>query len=595
MSAATATALRSAWAEVLDVDTDEIEDDSNFVALGGDSVMAMKLANIAPSYGLDLDTETIFQEGVFSRLLAKAKILDTSVTDKPQQQQQQDEVTTPQQVTSDPELLQECAEACGLAPEMIEDIYPPRPMTAYFFTTHQESGAWLIQIIFQLHNHIPSSLVCQAFEAIHDRTEAFRSRFIITKNDQVQTVVTKSAVEWNHSTSLSTYKSLDRSQKVRAGDPVVRYALIREPPPPDPLNSTTGEEGKTYVVWTALHSAMDGWTRRLLCDDLSAYLAGPAAFLQKPRRPGMKKHQLFMSTMDPAPSRAFWAHYLLDLPVRGPIKGAVPLTAGPQQPVCNRKIIRDFPFATSSSSAVGAGGGAGSSTSSSSSAFRKSTLAHAAFGILLGTLTSSTSVLFTGVRASRTLFPGADQIMGLIFSAVPILIRFSFSQPLHHLLSTIQNDSNAMMRHEPFGDEALYMAQNATRGREENYSLVFQWYPRGADLMERRMVLEGGSGEEGRDGGAGAGAGAGSKGEELEGEKGELRVIEEKYSPHTIPGGLHAYDNGHFFRVQSEFDDRIFPAELIETLISRFAKLFERMRCAEGNETVGSLLAELED
>lgn len=108
---------------------------------------------------------------------------------------------------------------------------------------------------------------------------------------------------------------------------------------------------------------------------------------------------------------------------------------------------------------------------------------------------------------------------------------------------------------------------------KENHSLSFQWYPKGTDLFERRMCTTGGSGDE---------------------DRGTLRVVEEKYSPHTIPGGLNAFDNGDFFRVQSEFDDRIYNCDFIEKLIGRFARLLERMRHADGSESVESLLAELE-
>lgn len=413
MNTPTAAALRSAWAEVLDIDLNEIEDDSNFVSLGGDSVQAMKLAAIAPLHGLDLDTETIFQEGVFSKLLAKTKMLDTTV--------EQPDETTAGSVTTDTDLIQTCAEACGISQDMVEDVYPPNDMAAWFFTIHQESGAWLLQIVFQLQNGLSAPLVCKAFEAIHDRNDTFRYRFVLV-NDEVQTVVTKIPVAWNHSDSLETYEAEDRSQRVIAGQPAVRYGLIRQP------------AGKSYVVWTALHSAMDGWTRKLLCDDLEAFLADPDAFSQKPKRPGMKEHLVFIKNADPAPARAFWSTYLTDLPAQRPIEGSDTLPGG-GQPVCNRKIIRKFPLDKTSSKPTGT--------------IRLSTIAHAAFAILLANLTSSTDVIFMGLRASRTIFPSADQIMGSVFSVVPIRIRFSPSEPIGDLLARVQDDSNAMMRHEP--------------------------------------------------------------------------------------------------------------------------------------------------
>ncbi|KAL8847975.1 MAG: hypothetical protein Q9221_006991 [Calogaya cf. arnoldii] len=528
----TATALRSAWAEVLDVDLDEITDDSNFISLGGDSVQAMKLAEIAPHHGLDISTEAIFQEGVFSKLLARTRMLDSS---SPAAKD-----STKTSVTTDEALIENCADACSLPPDEIEDIYPPSPIGAWFFTSHQESGAWLLQIVFELQNGLDMQLVTNAFEAIYDRNATFRSRFAIV-NDGVQTIVTNTPVKWHHATNLEEYKAEDRSLKVRAGQPAIRYGLIREP------------DGGSYVVWTALHAVMDGWTRKLLCDDLEAYLADPEAFVSMGPRPNIKLYLEFIKTMDPAPSRAFWSSYLSNMPAQNPIKGSKKLPAD-AEPVCNQKIIYKFSL----------------SKTASSSTIRLSTIAHAAFAILLGDLTSTSDVFFLGLRASRTIFPGAHAIMGSVFSAVPIRIRFSPDEVIGGLLARVQDESNAMMRHEPFGGEARHEAWSKLEGKE-NHSLSFQWYPKGTDLFERRMVAGGGDERRGR-----------------------LRVVEEKYSPHTFPGGLNAFDDGDSVRVQSEFDDRIFQADIMKRLIARFARLLERMRHAEDSESIGSLLAELE-
>lgn len=536
-----ATALRSAWAEVLDLDLDEIEDDSSFIALGGDSVQAMRLAEIAPLRGLDLDPEAIFQEGVFSNLLARTKMRATPA-------EQQDE-NTHSPLTTDPELIQTCADACGLAPSVIEDVYPPSAMGAYFFTGHQEYGAFLLQIVFQLQNDLPAPSVCAAFEAIHDRSPTFRSRFVVV-NDELQTVVDTLPLEWHNASNLEEYKAEDRGKRVRPGQPAVRYGLICEP------------AGESYVVWTALHTAMDAWTRKLLCDDLESYLADPDAFLHKPKRPPMRKYSDFLKHTDPAPARAFWSTYLADLPPRTAVEGSNTLPVG-SQPLCNQKIIRKFPLDEISSKTT--------------STIRLSTIAHAAFAILLANLTSTTDVHFLGVRASRTMFPGAEQIMGSLLSIVPIRVRFSPSEPILDLLTRVQDESNAMMRYEPWGARPYFVARAKLEGKEagepaSERAFYFNWYPKGTDPFERRMCTTDGSGPE---------------------ERGTLRVVEEQYSTHTVAGGFGAYDNGGFFRVQSEFDDRIYSGDLMGKLIGRFARLLEKMRQADGGESVESLLLEL--
>ncbi|KAL8776424.1 MAG: hypothetical protein Q9213_008280 [Squamulea squamosa] len=521
----TATALRAAWAEVLDVDLDEIEDDSNFVELGGDSVMALKLAEIAPSFGLDLATEAIFEEGVFSRLLAKTKRMQET-------REKQDDVMY--SVTTDEQLIRRCAEACGLSPDQIEDIYPPSGIAGWFFTTHQESGAWLLQLIFQLKGDLVdnTTIACRAFEAIHDRNDTFRSRFVVI-DGEVQNVVTKTPVKWIRANNLEAYKAQDRSQKVVSGQPSIRYGLIQEP------------DSTTYIVWTAMHSAMDGWTRKLLCDDLEAFLADPEAFMQKPKRPSMRKYLDFVKNMDPKPAMAFWDTYLSNLPTQNPLRDSLPFTG---QPVCNQKITQNFPFQKSNKTTI-----------------RLSNMAHAAYAVLLGDTTSTTDVFFFGIRASRTIFPGAESIMGSVFSPVPIRIKFSPDEPIRDLIQRVQDDSNAMMHHEPFGGLALYSVMGKV---QPHHSISFQWYPRGSDLSVRLMSTSRSGQEKG----------------------GTMQVVEEIYSPHTIAGCLNAYDDGDHITVQAEYDDRIFKDEFMDDYVQKFEKVLNRISHGSGDDLVESLL-----
>lgn len=60
-----AKALRGVWSHVLDIDEHEIEDTSHYADFAGYSVSALKLVEMAPSYGIALDVETLFTEPTF--------------------------------------------------------------------------------------------------------------------------------------------------------------------------------------------------------------------------------------------------------------------------------------------------------------------------------------------------------------------------------------------------------------------------------------------------------------------------------------------------------------------------------------------------
>lgn len=343
------SALRKAWAEVLDLDLSDIEDDSNFVELGGDSVAAMRLAETAPKHGINLDAEAIFEEPSFNGMLAKATVA------------QEKEATingVTSEATTDATLIKTCAGICSLPTDMIEDVYPPSATSTFFFTSHQHTGSWLLQIVFQLTENLDSSIACKAFEAIHDRNQSLRSRFVEV-NGEVQSVVTRTPVEWKHKNDLDAYKAEDWDIKVAPGQPAVRYGLIEE-------------TGNTYIVWTALHSVMDGWTRKLLCDDLEDFLQDPDAFMCRPSRLSMKRYLEHIRNMDAASSRAFWTNYLSG---SGP---PTPLLKNPPQvtdPVCNQKIVETDPLQKAQNATM-----------------RLSTMAQAAIGLVLGSMTGSEKV-----------------------------------------------------------------------------------------------------------------------------------------------------------------------------------------------------------
>ncbi|KAL8863938.1 MAG: hypothetical protein Q9174_007506, partial [Haloplaca sp. 1 TL-2023] len=211
--------LRTAWSEALDIDEDEIEIDSNFIELGGDSVLGIKLGEIAPRHGIDLSMETIFREATFSGMLSSTTIL---------KQQQEQPPQTPAPAPINPQLLQTCAEACDLPTEKIEDVFPATFWPALFFSTHESGGAWILQLTFALKGNLQPELACKALETIHGRYPAFRSRFTAV-DEKVQTIVTKTPLVWNHSTDLAKYRSEDRQVRVTSGQPACRYGLITEP------------------------------------------------------------------------------------------------------------------------------------------------------------------------------------------------------------------------------------------------------------------------------------------------------------------------------------------------------------------------------
>lgn len=106
-------AFRVAWCHVLGLEESDISNDSNFWTEGGDSVTAMRLITAARERNIALDTETIFNHLV---------LMDMANSCRPTEPDKDSEVD-PRPEELDRNVVQACAEACGVQQDLIEDIF----------------------------------------------------------------------------------------------------------------------------------------------------------------------------------------------------------------------------------------------------------------------------------------------------------------------------------------------------------------------------------------------------------------------------------------------------------------------------------------
>ncbi|MBE3046851.1 AMP-binding protein, partial [Candidatus Bathyarchaeota archaeon] len=113
-------ALHALWVMVLGGDV-EFGLQDGFLALGGDSLRAMKLASVAREAGFVLTVATIFQCSTLKDMAAKLEMTDSAAT----------EPTAPFSLIGDweaEEAKKTAAEMCGVATDDVEDVYPCTPL-----------------------------------------------------------------------------------------------------------------------------------------------------------------------------------------------------------------------------------------------------------------------------------------------------------------------------------------------------------------------------------------------------------------------------------------------------------------------------------
>ena len=506
--------LQQCWAVALGLDSGDIKDDDNFFDLGGDSVQAIRLAEVARGRQLELDVETVFNHPGFQDMLANSETVATKDSPDASSQEQ-----------LNPATVRACADTCGVESVLIEDIFPTVGLQDGLMHLHIRSGAYLLQLVFELRGTRDTALVCKAFDTIHAKNQIWRTRLVQVDGEMVQ-VVLKDPVVWHNASDLEEYKTKDSGVRMGFGQPLTRYAVVKEP-------------DKTYLVWTCHHSLMDAWTRRLLFDDLESYLADPVAFTAKPDRPPFKNLVDYWRSFN-TEANALLQKYYAELPrTRTLYTVSDGYTA-----LCNERVTRNIVIEKPAKNPI-----------------TFSTMAHAAFALTLGQITGSHEITLYGVRSSRAISkPGAESIMGPMASTVLQHVSLPPEEPISTVLRRIQNNSTHMLKYEPFH------TKHALRQPGRMNHILFDWLLPGSDLSSRVAEYPVGNG------------------------KACLRVIDELFpNPLSITCVVKIFDNGDHLKVLSNFNDHLLSASRVEEILDLFAAKLRRI-CQGQGMSVESLM-----
>ena len=494
--------LRQCWSAILDLDIDDIGDCSNFFDLGGDSVQAIRLVEVARKHRLTLDVETVFNCPDFQDMLTS-----------PDSSSELEVSKLPSQDRLDFATLQTCADVCGVRPELVEDIFPTIGMQNDMMQGHLYSGAWLIQIVFEIKGTQNIEYVCKAFETIRARNQVFRTRLVQVDSGVLQ-VALKDPIVWQHTTNLKKYLAKDSKLRMGYGQPLVRHAVVQE-------------SGKTYIVWTCLQCVMDGWTRRLLWRDLESYLANPVAFAAKPYRPSFKDFVNYRRSLDSEEADKFFKHYLATLPN---MKNLYTIPKG-HTALTNRSITTELFVNRPTRGPV-----------------TFPTIGLAALALVVGQVTESYEITLEILRGARTeSMPGIESVMGPLLSGMLLRIQLPPEKSISAFLRQLQDTATQMLKYEPFS-----LKHYPAFGTNE---ITFNWHPLGNDLLSKTARF--------------------SIGEDQASFRAVQRLYPNPQA--SLGYVFNVYDQGDHLTVSSEFDDHLLEASLIERVQDLFAAKMKKI------------------
>lgn len=292
--------LRELWADVLDIDPEDITPDSHFFELGGNSLATAELVAAATHQypGICLSREMVFQAPFFANLAALVSLAGAGSPTA--------EVSSLLQPLGlvDEEDVKIAAEQCGVPREEIEDVYPATALQAGLMARSLSiPGAYISQWLFHCSFPVEPESLRDWLERTIEKLPILRTSMATSAEHGFVQVVTSQKTE----VGIVRVASLDKWEQdfprpaIDLGTPLSRMRVV------------VAEDRETpSVLWHAHHAAYDMATLELIAKHLGDVASG-AEMLPPP--PNFNTFVSYSLEVRKSPAgKAFWAQQLLDVP-----------------------------------------------------------------------------------------------------------------------------------------------------------------------------------------------------------------------------------------------------------------------------------------
>lgn len=270
--------LQAIWSKVLSIPIEKVGADDDFFQIGGDSVVAMRLAAAARTEGLSLAVADIFASPILSDMARVARIADESDFIDNEEEEAFDLLPITSLSPLTPEYIDtirtEAAAQCGVNPETVVDLYPCTPLQEGLIAlSMRQTGAYKDQRILRLTDpNYPVARFRHAVDAVVSAEPILRTRFVSTAAAGMLQAVLNVQVEWVERENLTTYLKEDLDTPVTYGSPLVQLALIDE----------HRQSRERYIVWSGHHALCDGFSMDITFEQIAHAMAHEGAVMPKP-------------------------------------------------------------------------------------------------------------------------------------------------------------------------------------------------------------------------------------------------------------------------------------------------------------------------
>jgi amino acid adenylation domain-containing protein len=435
------TEMRDMWQSALEVSLQAVVPLDNFFLLGGDSVRVIKLISIARATGHILKYRDIFERPTLQDMacLIEADSSSHLATETPRYEAFS--LIDTGLTVDGHSVIQQIAAQCDLLPAQVKDAFPCTPFQAGAWALSlKQEGTQLGQTVFKLARHVDLARFKAAWQKVVAQAQALNIRFSIINGQTLLQVVTETQPEWILAENLLAYRSNDRDQLFKLGQPSSRFALVSE------------DTGDRYLVWTTHHAIYDAWTLSLLEQRLHAAYLGDILEPSPPIR-DLVRH---IQNSDLKAAEKFWISQFEGIDASDfPSPPAVVHHDSKHERIVQRKI--PFRPATSSNSTT-------------------PSMIQASWALIIARYNLSDDVLFGQVFSGRNVHVcGIDKMFGAAITTVPMRIRIDRTKRAGELVRAIQEETLSLIPHQHLGLQNIQkLNQDAQRACQFNNILIIE-------------------------------------------------------------------------------------------------------------------------
>ncbi|KAF4509152.1 hypothetical protein G6O67_005445 [Ophiocordyceps sinensis] len=441
--------LRETWARVLRIGPAGIGLDDSFFHLGGDSIAAIKVVAEARKMGFGLAVADMFRHPTLQGLGRQMQHVERL----------SEEHIPPFALLDDVEdvasFLGDISGLFHLDPARIVDVYPCAPLQEGLFSlASKQSGNYVMQDVLQLSPKVAVSDLCSAWDRVTRAMPILRTR-MVEHNGGLLQVVMDQEDGWIDATGLEGYLEADRKRPMGLGEPLTRFALVRD---------DTGSP--RWFVWTMHHAIYDGWSIRLVMAAVHRAMQG----LSIEQGPQVQAFVKYINTVVPnkyidtaVPN--YWVEALAGY--RGEPFPALPPSVAPPaaDTEAEHRFRRPRRRLTDMTTA---------------------TVVHAAWALIIGRMSNTEDVVFGATVSGRNApVAGIDAMVAPTFATIPVRVKVPGHRSVSAYLKTVQQQAVDAIPHEQAGLHRIaVMSPDCQRACAFQSLLVMQPQDTGVDVLE---------------------------------------------------------------------------------------------------------------